>query len=60
MISMRSLATTRTVLEPAIISRYNDTEAAPIFGVPGPNASSGQALDAMIKVSQSPAAGLFL
>ena len=51
MISMRSLATTRTILEPAIISRYNDTEAVPVFGTPAAGASSGNALAAMADIS---------
>ncbi len=51
MISMRSLASAHTILEPAIISRYNDTEAVPVFGNPGPGASSGTALQAMAQVS---------
>ena len=51
MISMRSLASTHTILEPAIISRYNDTEAVPVFGNPAPGASSGASLDAMAQIS---------
>jgi hydrophobe/amphiphile efflux-1 (HAE1) family protein len=51
MVSMRSLATASTILEPAIISRYNDTDAIPIFGVPAPGVASGTALTAMEQVS---------
>jgi hydrophobe/amphiphile efflux-1 (HAE1) family protein len=51
MIPMRSLATETTILEPQIISRYNDTEAIPIIGTPGPGTASGAALDAMAQIS---------
>ena len=51
MISMRSLATTRIILEPAIVSRYNDTDAAPVFGTPAASASSADALAAMAQIS---------
>jgi hydrophobe/amphiphile efflux-1 (HAE1) family protein len=51
MISMRSLATAHTVLGPQIISRYNDSEAAPIIGNPAPGLSSNAALAAMAKLS---------
>jgi hydrophobe/amphiphile efflux-1 (HAE1) family protein len=51
MIPLRALATTRTVLEPAIISRYNDTDAVPITGNPGPNVASATSLAAMSQVS---------
>jgi hydrophobe/amphiphile efflux-1 (HAE1) family protein len=51
MIPMRSLATQTTILEPQIISRYNDTEAIPIIGTPAPGQASGAALDAMGQIS---------
>ncbi len=51
MISMRSLASAHTILEPAIISRYNDTEAVPVFGNPASGASTGAALQAMTQIS---------
>ncbi len=51
MIPMRSLATVSTILEPQIISRYNDVEAIPIIGTPGPNVSSADSLAAMSEIS---------
>jgi multidrug efflux pump subunit AcrB len=51
MIPMRSLATERTILEPQIISRYNDTEAIPIIGAPAAGQASGAALQAMADIS---------
>lgn len=51
MIPMRGLATEHTILEPEIISRYNDTEAIPIIGNPAPGVSSGGALSAMAALS---------
>jgi multidrug efflux pump subunit AcrB len=51
MIPMRSLATETTILEPQIISRYNDIEAIPIIGNPAANTSSGDALAAMAQIS---------
>jgi hydrophobe/amphiphile efflux-1 (HAE1) family protein len=51
MIPLRSLATQRTILEPQIISRYNDVEAIPVIGIPAPGASSDAALAAMAQVS---------
>jgi len=51
MIPMRSLATESTILEPQIISRYNDTEAIPIIGNPAPGSASGDALQAMADIS---------
>ncbi len=51
MIPMRSLASVSTILEPQIISRYNDVEAIPIIGTPGPNVSSGDSIKAMAEVS---------
>jgi hydrophobe/amphiphile efflux-1 (HAE1) family protein len=51
MIPMRSLATTRIILEPNVVFRYNDTEAIPVFGNPAPGVSSAQALAAMTQVS---------
>ena len=53
MVPIRALATERIVLEPAIVSRYNDEEAAPIFGSPAPGASSAGALTAMQDASAS-------
>ncbi|OYV40050.1 MAG: hydrophobe/amphiphile efflux-1 family RND transporter [Rhodospirillales bacterium 20-64-7] len=51
MVPLRALATIKTVLEPQIISRYNDTEAIPIIGQPAPGVSSGGALAAMAQLS---------
>jgi hydrophobe/amphiphile efflux-1 (HAE1) family protein len=51
MVPLRALATLKTVLEPQIISRYNDTEAIPIIGQPAPGVSSGGALAAMAQLS---------
>jgi hydrophobe/amphiphile efflux-1 (HAE1) family protein len=51
MIPMRSLATESTVLEPQIISRYNDTESIPIIGNPAAGQASGAALQAMAEIS---------
>jgi hydrophobe/amphiphile efflux-1 (HAE1) family protein len=51
MIPMRSLATQSTILEPQIISRYNDTEAIPIIGNPAAGQSSGASLQAMADIS---------
>ena len=51
MVSLRSLATAQTILGPQIISRYNDTEAAPIIGKPANGVSSSSALRAMEKLS---------
>jgi multidrug efflux pump subunit AcrB len=51
MIPLRALATTHTILEPQIISRYNDQEAVPILANPAPGVSSGTALAAMAQIS---------
>jgi len=51
MVPIRALATISTILEPQIISRYNDVEAIPVIGTPAPGASSGAALAAMAKLS---------
>jgi hydrophobe/amphiphile efflux-1 (HAE1) family protein len=51
MIPMRSLATESTILEPQIISRYNDTEAIPIIGQPAAGTASGGALAEMADIS---------
>ena len=51
MISMRSLATARTILEPQVISRYNDNEAISVIANPAPGVSSNTALGAMEQVS---------
>jgi hydrophobe/amphiphile efflux-1 (HAE1) family protein len=51
MVPLRSFATLHTILEPAVIFRYNDTEAIPIFGNPAPGQSSGASLAAMANVS---------
>jgi hydrophobe/amphiphile efflux-1 (HAE1) family protein len=52
MIPLRALATTETVFEPPIISRYNDTEAISVVANPALGVSSGDALTAMAQVSQ--------
>jgi len=51
MVPVRALATESTILEPQIISRYNDTEAIPIIGQPAPGVSSGDSLAAMSQIS---------
>jgi hydrophobe/amphiphile efflux-1 (HAE1) family protein len=51
LIPLRALATERTILEPQIISRYNDEEAIPIIGTPAPGQSSGASLAAMAEIS---------
>jgi hydrophobe/amphiphile efflux-1 (HAE1) family protein len=51
MVPLRALATQSTILEPQIISRYNDTEAIPIIGNPAPGIASGGALAAMSEIS---------
>jgi hydrophobe/amphiphile efflux-1 (HAE1) family protein len=51
MVPMRALATIHTILEPQIISRYNDTEAIPIIGNPAPGVSSDTSLSAMESLS---------
>jgi len=51
MVPVRALATESTILEPQIISRYNDTEAIPIIGQPAAGQSSGASLDAMAQIS---------
>ncbi len=51
MVSLRSLATAHTRLGPQIVSRYNDSLAAPVFGSPAPGVSSGAALAAMDRIS---------
>jgi hydrophobe/amphiphile efflux-1 (HAE1) family protein len=51
MIPLRALATAHTILEPQIISRYNDQEAVAILANPAPGISSGTALTAMEQVS---------
>jgi hydrophobe/amphiphile efflux-1 (HAE1) family protein len=51
MIPLRALATTRTILEPQIISRYNDEEAVPIIANPAPGVSSSDGLAAMAAIS---------
>jgi multidrug efflux pump subunit AcrB len=52
MIPLRALATTTTIFEPPIISRYNDTEAISVVANPAVGVSSGDALTAMAQVSQ--------
>ncbi|MDE8347276.1 MAG: efflux RND transporter permease subunit, partial [Acidocella sp.] len=51
MVPLRALLTVSTVLEPTIISRYNDTEAIPVIGTPAHGVSSGEAIAAMAKIS---------
>jgi hydrophobe/amphiphile efflux-1 (HAE1) family protein len=51
MVPLRALATTSRILEPVIISRYNDTDAIPVIGTPAPGVSSGDALAAMAEIS---------
>jgi multidrug efflux pump subunit AcrB len=52
MISMRSLATAHIRHGPQIITRYDNTEAAPIIGNPAPGVSSNQAMAQIEKLSQ--------
>jgi hydrophobe/amphiphile efflux-1 (HAE1) family protein len=51
MIPLRALATISTILEPPIISRYNDVEAISIIANPAPGTSSAAGLQAMATVS---------
>jgi multidrug efflux pump len=51
MVPLSSLATARTITEPLVVSRYNDTEAIPIFGSPAPGVSDTAALAAMEQIS---------
>ncbi len=51
MVPLHALATFHTVLEPQIISRYNDVEAIPIIGQPAAGVSSGDSLAAMSELS---------
>ncbi|MGH7072108.1 MAG: efflux RND transporter permease subunit, partial [Acetobacteraceae bacterium] len=51
MIPLRSLLTTRVVLGPQALIRYNNRLAATIQGSPAPGVSSGQALAAMDAVA---------
>ncbi len=51
MVPLRALATTRTILEPPIISRYDDTEAIPVIVNPAPGVSSAAAIKAMAEIS---------
>ncbi|GLR68452.1 transporter [Acidocella aquatica] len=51
MVPLRALATTSTILEPPIISRYDDTEAVPVVANPAPGVSSATAIKAMTEIS---------
>jgi hydrophobe/amphiphile efflux-1 (HAE1) family protein len=51
MVPLRALASVHPILEPQIISRYNDVEAIPIIGTPAPGVASGGALAAMADIS---------
>ncbi len=51
MVPLRALLTMHTILEPPIISRYNDLDAIPIIGNAAPGVSSGGALAAMARIS---------
>ncbi len=51
MVPLRALATTTTILEPPVISRYNDTEAIPVIANPAPGYSSATGIQAMADVS---------
>lgn len=51
MIPLSELATAHRILEPQLISRYNDVEAIPIIGQPAGGQSSGSAIAAMAQIS---------
>lgn len=51
MVPLRALVTAHTVVGPAYITRYNDTEAIPIIGAPAPGVASSGALAAMEAIS---------
>ena len=51
MVPVRSLVTLSTILEPQIISRYNNTEAVQVNGSPAPGTASDAAIAAMAKLS---------
>ncbi len=50
-VPLRSIATSRVVQGPQVITRYNNYRAIPIQGSPAPGVSSGAALAAMADVS---------
>jgi multidrug efflux pump len=51
MVPLQSIATTRTVTGPQVITRYNNYRSVTINGGPAPGVSSGTALAAMAEVS---------
>ncbi len=51
MVPMRALVSSRMILEPQIVSRYNDQEAIPVNGTPAAGVASGDALAAMAQIS---------
>ncbi len=51
MVPMASLASTRTVLGPQVITRYNNYRAISIQGSPAAGVSSGTALELMARIS---------
>ena len=53
MVPLRSIATVRVQLGPQVISRYNNYRAVTINGGPKPGVSSGDALSAMDRLSQT-------
>ena len=51
MVPLQSIATTRTVTGPQVITRYNNYRSVTVNGGPAPGVSSGAALAAMAEVS---------
>jgi multidrug efflux pump subunit AcrB len=51
MIPLRSMATSRFVVGPQVISRFNNYRAVTVNGGPGAGVSSGDALNAMAQIS---------
>ncbi|HWK63521.1 MAG TPA: efflux RND transporter permease subunit [Rhizobiaceae bacterium] len=51
MVPLRTVVSTRVVLAPFVISRYNLSVAAPINGQAAPGSSSGAAMDAIERVA---------
>jgi hydrophobe/amphiphile efflux-1 (HAE1) family protein len=51
MVSIRSIASTKTIIGPQVITRYNNYRAVSINGSPAPGVSSGTALQSMALLS---------
>ncbi|MDQ2632353.1 MAG: efflux RND transporter permease subunit, partial [Pseudomonadota bacterium] len=53
MVPLRAIATVRTELQPTLLSRYNQFTAATINGTPAVGGSSGQAMQALVKLAST-------